>query len=282
MIRIFMGVPSTGNRSDAQCYALRRIEKKLKGVAELVYPEVCVHRIFHDHARNRIVDDFLSSGCDVLWFLDSDVVPNDDVYKYFTEYYNQWLLAGCPYPVMMTPEGESTPQVVFTVYKNISEKAGMSATNIPKEGTDFVNGIATGCIFIKKQVFNDLKRPYFEFIYDSESRNITRGEDLDFCIRISKLGYKFFIDYSMVCKHYKTVDLLDVNNYAIDFANKAMLSYDQQIRSKLAVAYMQRKFRRNGNSSMPPESVDAKGAAKHSGELSTATSGFTKPEESLA
>ena len=243
--RIFMGIPSMGTRSDAQVHKLREMEKKYADKIELVYPEKCVHRMFHDHARNKTVDEFMKSDCDLMWFLDSDVVPNDNALDVVTIHGDKWKLAGLPYPVMMTPSGESTPQVVFTVYKSIKDKMGLGAANIPKEGLDFVEGIATGCIFIRKEVIEKLDKPYFKFVYDEESRDIKMGEDLDFCLRVNKLGYKFFIDYSMVCRHYKNVDLLDVNNYAIDFSNKCMTVFEGQIRSQLSKIYMDKKFRRN-------------------------------------
>jgi hypothetical protein len=60
------------------------------------------------------------------------------------------------------------------------------------------------------------------------------GEDLGFCRKVNDAGYQFFTDYSLVCKHFKRVCLLDVNNYAIRFANAAVNAYDENIRSVIA------------------------------------------------
>lgn len=240
-IKIYMGVPSTGNRSDAQCYALRALEKNYGDRIEFVYPELCVQRIFHDYARNAYVEQFLASNCDILWFLDSDVVPNPKVLDLVTEHLDKWELAGAPYPVFITQNGSEGPQVVFTVYKKDSK--GFHPTAIPREGQDFVDGVATGCIFIKRSVFSKLTKPYFEFKYANESRELIEGEDLGFCRKTHALGLKFFIDYSMVCKHYKTVDLLDVNNYAITYSNANYQVFEKQINeivTKYRMAKMQR------------------------------------------
>lgn len=247
-----MGIPSMGNRSDAQVHKLREMSERYKDTIELVYPKKLAHRMFHDHARNKTVEEFLASDCDIMWFLDSDVVPHDFALDLVVKHQDKWKLAGLPYPVMMTPAGESTPQIVFTVYKNLKEKQGMGAASIPKEGIDFVDGIATGCIFIKREVLEKLDKPYFKFVYNEENRDIVMGEDLDFCFRVSKLGYKFFIDYEKVCRHFKTVDLLDVNNYAIDFVNKSMGVFEANIRSQLSKFYIDKKFRRNDASPASP------------------------------
>lgn len=231
MIKIYMGIPSTGERSDAQIYSLRKMQERYKDKVTFIYPEIFVGRIFHDYARNAYVEQFLKSDADVLWFLDSDVAPPSDLLDAYIENYDKWDCAGAPYPVFMTPAGWDTPQVVFTVYKR--NDTGMYTASVPSEGLDYVDGVATGCIFIKRKVLEQLSKPYFEFKYNPETRELVEGEDLGFCKKVSDLGYKFFIDYSKVCKHYKKVCLLDVNNYAIQYSNNAILAYDRGLRQSL-------------------------------------------------
>lgn len=229
--KIFLGIPSRGTRSDVQMYVLRDLEKKYAEQIELVYPEKCTYRMFHDFARNEVVEEFLRSDCDILWFLDADVAPPPHVLDLVTEHGEHWDLAGAPYPVFMTPEGYQGPQVVMCVY-NEGEK-GLHASAVPQSGVAMVDGLATGCLFIKREVFSKLEKPYFEFKYAAENRCITEGEDLGFCRKINALGYKFLTDFSMVCKHYKEIDLLEANNYAIDYANQAVKQYDSAIREKV-------------------------------------------------
>lgn len=226
-----MGVPSTGDRADSQCYMLRAIEKKYADQIELVYPEVCVHRIFHDFARNEVVKDFLATDCDILWFLDSDISPPKDILDIVAYPTADWKVAGACYPVWMTLNQEQGPQVVLTVYDDISGR--MAMTDAPTTGIDFVAGLATGCMFIRREVFSELQEPYFEFKYDAKSRVLTEGEDLGFCLKVNKLGYRFYVDFDKVCKHYKRVDLLDVNNYAMIFAKNQVQEYDAVIRPKI-------------------------------------------------
>ncbi len=231
-IRMYVGIPTVGNVCDAQTYALRDLEERYGDKIEFVYPKLCVRRIFHDYARNSIVEEFLDSECDVLWFLDSDISPPNHVLDLISMHWDKWQVAAAPYPVFMKPGSSENLAVVFTVYKQIGQ-GGMSPSNIPYEGTEFVDGAATGCLFIKREVFSKLKKPYFEFKYEAESRFLTEGEDLGFCRKLHELGIKTFVDYSMVCKHYKTVCLLEVNNYATEYANKSVLNYDRMIKPQI-------------------------------------------------
>lgn len=226
--KVFCAVPTTGDVVDSQTYFWRAVEKAYGDRIEFIWPEVCVRRIFHDAARNALVEEFLASGADVLFFLDSDVVPPHDLFDMFDKLAD-WDCAGAPYPIFMVPNGETGPQVVLTVYKQ-REQGGLGSANVPKEGTEYVEGLATGCLFIKRHVIEQLDKPYFEFKYDKETRVMKEGEDLGFCRKVGDLGYKFYVDYSMVCRHYKKVCLLEVNNYAIDYANKSVMKYDAAIR----------------------------------------------------
>lgn len=232
--RIYMGIPSTGSREDSQIYALRRLQQKYQDQIELVYPEIYVGRIFHDFARNEYVKDFLKSDCDILWFLDSDVVPPGNVLDLVTLHGEKWKLAGAPYPVWMTVPGYDGQQVVFTVYVRDPNNGALHASPVPDAGLAFVDGMATGCIFIHREVLEKVPAPWFEFKYDPITRNIIEGEDLGFCKKTCDLGYKFFTDFSMVCHHFKKVSLLDVNNYAMQRERNAIINFERKTRQILA------------------------------------------------
>lgn len=226
MIKVFMGIPSQGERSDHQTYMLREIEKRYKDKIELVYPEVMVTRKFHDFARNGVVEEFLESDCDLLWFLDSDVVPPPHVLDLITEHGDEWKVAGAVYPVFMGGA------VVIPVYTR-DEDDNFVLSMAPPEGQDMVSGLATGCMFIHREVLEKMEKPYFSFRYNPENMCLEEGEDVRFCKAANELGYKFFTDFGMICRHFKQVDLLDVNNYAMEFANAKVQAYDSYIRPKV-------------------------------------------------
>lgn len=231
-IKLFIAVPTTSTVYAAQTYVLRDLEKTYGDIIEFIYPDDCVHRIFHDFARNELVREFQESGADCMWFLDSDVVPPVNVLNLIRDHYDKWQVAGAPYPVFMQQPGCEAPQVVFTVYKD-TPNVGMAPAKIPYSGTDFAEGMATGCLFIKREVFDKLEKPYYEFKYEQENRLLIEGEDIGFCKKLRAQGIKFFVDYSLVCRHYKTVCLLDVNNYALEMSNRAIQAYDRVIKEKV-------------------------------------------------
>jgi hypothetical protein len=237
--KIYVAIPSTGTVADGVPFAQRQYERDYGDRIEFVYPDLCVQRKFHDFARNAMVEDFLKTDCDILWFWDSDILPPPNVLDLVTENGEHWELAGAPYPVFMSPQNGEGQQVVMCVYA--SSPKGMHAMKVPHHGKQMVDGLATGCMFIKREVFSKMQKPYFEFKYDPETRYMVEGEDLGFCMKANDLGYQFFTDFSMVCKHYKTVDLLEVNNYAITYAHKAITAYDDEVRPKVAALALELK-----------------------------------------
>lgn len=230
-IKLFVATPSLGDIHHSQEYSRRDMEKYYAAEIEFVYPKHFVGRIFHDYARNKMVEQFLATDCDAIWFLDADICPPNSVVELITRHWDEWKVAGAPYPLFIKPAGHDIPKVVFAVYEDLGK--GYHSAAIPKDGTGFVDGIATGCIFIKREVFERLEKPYFEFKYDSETREMTEGEDIGFCKKVNALGLKFFIDYSMTCNHFKRVNLLDVNNYCINEFNERWLEQDRFLRSQL-------------------------------------------------
>jgi GT2 family glycosyltransferase len=230
-IKVYCSVPTTGAVSDSQTYFWRATEKKYGDRVEFIWPEQCWRRIFHDFARNEHVEQFLKSDADILFFLDSDVTPPEDLFDLVIDH-EKWKLAGAAYPVFITPAGYDRPQVTFTVYKG-KYGGGLGSADMPQSGTEFVDGLATGCMFIKREVFAQLEKPYFEFKYDPTSRLMIEGEDLGFCKKVGSLGFRFYTDYAKVCKHYKSVCLLEVNNYAMEYAKRSVEQYDNLIKPQI-------------------------------------------------
>lgn len=237
--KVYCAIPSLGERHDSQNYWWRRMQKSYGDKIEFVFPEIYVGRLFHDCARNSYVEQFLQSDCDILFFLDSDVVPPERLFDLIVEHGDKWKLAGAPYPVWMHQEGFEGPQVTFTVYTDPTGGNKLSPAAIPPSGLEFVNGIATGCIFIHREVIEKLAKPYFEFKYNPETREMTEGEDLGFCRKINDLGYKFFVDYSMLCHHFKRVSLLDVSN-CIEYQKQMAVEQNDKI-YRQAIAKMKLK-----------------------------------------
>lgn len=235
-IKVYCAHLSNGTYVDAQAFALREIERNYGHLIEFVYPFNCVRRMFHDHARNKAVEDFLASDCDVIWFLDSDITPGIQVMDLVATHYDKWKVAGLTYPVFMTMNGQVHPEVVYTVYQYQKESNAFRPTTAPTKGMGFVDGLATGCLLIKREVLEAMEAPYFEFKYQEHTRDLAEGEDLNFAKKVYQMGHRFLVDFGTLCRHAKNVDLLDVNNYAINYANRSVQNYDQSIRAQVQEA----------------------------------------------
>ncbi len=248
--KLYMGLPSNGSVADFQGYVLRELQERYKDEIEFVYPDQLCQRIFHDAARCGIVEEFLETDCDILWFLDSDVCPPKHVLDLVTMHGDKWQCSGAPYPVFMAQPGETQRQIVYTVYKTIpggdATKPRLAPIAVPDSGTEFIDGIATGCLFIKREVFDKLERPFFEFKYHPVTRAPIEGEDLGFCHKMARLGIQFFTDFSMVCKHYKNnIDLLEMNNYAMGLTNKHIDVYRREMdKTKLQLEEVATRFKK--------------------------------------
>lgn len=232
--KVFVGIPSGGSVSDFQPFVMRDLVDRYSDEIEFVFPAQLCQRIFHDAARVGLVEEFLETDADILWFLDSDVCPPKHVLDLVVLHGDKWKAAGAPYPVFMAQPGQAVRQLVFTCYKKMpgAGPIKLAPCDIPNEGTEFIDGIATGCLFIKREIFEKLEKPYFEFKYDPITRAPIEGEDIGFCLKLAKLGIQFFVDYSMACKHFKSnIDLLEMNNYAISYAQK-MVDFQRNVIEK--------------------------------------------------
>lgn len=234
---------STGTREDLHIYQLDEWRKRYGEHIELVLPDMATHQMFHDSARNTHVEDFLASDCDILWFLDSDVVAPPHVLDLVVHHQDKWKIAGAPYPLWMPTPGTGEMSILFTVYNGVTKRSetgaprGIFISEMPDSGTAFVDGLATGCLFIKREVFDKLERPWFEFKFDETTRRIQEGEDLGFALKLHDLGIQYFVDYGMVCRHYKRMDLLAMNNYSMQMRNHAIKSYCDEVKPQIEAAY---------------------------------------------
>ncbi len=239
-VKVYLGWTSTGQREDLHLYLLRDLKDRYGDLVDLVLPDLCIHRIFHDRARCDVVDEFLASDCDVLWFLDSDVCPPNHILDLIAHHYDKWQVAGAPYPIANLAPGCVDMGINFTVYKGVGtdkEHRGIYMSDLPAEGQEFVDGLATGCLFIKREVFEKLKKPWFEFKFDPETRRIIEGEDLGFALKCHDLGIQFFVDYSMVCSHHKRVNLLEMSNFAMRIRNEEIRRYVELVKPEIEAAY---------------------------------------------
>lgn len=250
--KVFLAIPSTGVREDFHTYLFEDWRKRYSDEIELVFPDGCQQYFGHDYARNMYVERFLETDCDVMLFIDSDVVPPPHLLDLVTIHGHKWLAAGAPYPLWLYRPGTTEFSVAFTAYSgtapDVNGNTGLKMTDVPRSGTEFVDGLATGCLFLKRELFEQIKKPYFEFKRHPETMEAIEGEDLGFALKLKKLGIRYFCDHGMVCGHFKRVNLLEVQNYATSFANSKLMEMHTSIKAEVenAVKYAASEGYRQG------------------------------------
>jgi hypothetical protein len=77
-----------------------------------------------------------------------------------------------------------------------------------RNGIKEVDACATGCMMIKREVLEKVKAPFLNDFNEDGTNNL--GDDYAFCKRAKEAGFKVFVDWDMICDHFKTVPLLSI------------------------------------------------------------------------
>jgi hypothetical protein len=77
-----------------------------------------------------------------------------------------------------------------------------------------------GMMLVKTEVFENIKKPYWETVYDQKDNSKSMGADLNFFVKAREAGYKLWVDPQVKCEHFRTVGLLGIaQNYETGRAN---------------------------------------------------------------
>jgi hypothetical protein len=149
-----------------------------------------------DRNRTNLVDLALKDPAVThCLFIDTDIVPNADNFMDLMVSYDQDILGLLctkklpPYePILVN---KSAPQ---------NEQLNGFWVNHPK-GLVEVDAVGTGCLLVKRKVFENMERPYFKFV-SSYEQDMYQSEDIYFLSKAKNKGYKAFVDTKNTCKHY--------------------------------------------------------------------------------
>jgi hypothetical protein len=156
--------------------------------------------------RNQIVKEFIVNErhADWLGMIDCDIVPMGDWLKYLESDYD---VVGFPAPVWKPVVSPDAP-VVWNVQTEWEEQKFAESIPDPRETPVFeAAAVGTGAILIRRGVLEhpDMKAPFMD-VYDEHGiREV--GEDLNFCHRAGKAGFKVWVSGANPCSHFKEVDL---------------------------------------------------------------------------
>ena len=153
-----------------------------------------------DANRNFIVDRFLESECDWLFFCDSDMIPPDDIFN---------MLEDCKYdnfnilsPINLIRQENKIRSNIFGEQERINENYLA------------VDSCGCGCCFINRKVFESMKQPYFQFVL-GEKGELKISENINFTNKAKKLGFDCFIDTRYKTNHLKTLGLMELEKMKV-------------------------------------------------------------------
>lgn len=191
MKKIFVGIPNTGYLRTELVSWLFSHEDKDKYEVTMFFPQ----NKPHDYNRNIIVKKFLETDNEYLLMIDSDVVPISNVLEMSD------LDKGIMSALVRTyKDGDLIPVALKKV------EGGYKVWSPLSKGLNEVDAVGTGCLMIKREVFNKITKPYFRFRYNDEGFLIN-GEDFDFCDRVKEAGYKVYFNADYEAQHFTTINI---------------------------------------------------------------------------
>lgn len=133
--------------------------------------------------REKLIEEAKLINSDYVLWLDSDMVLPSTVAIRLLEH-NQDIV-GCNYL-------KRTKPLKPVAYKNIGDWESFLPLTI-EENLVEVEGVGMGCILMKTEIFNKIKKPYFEFTYNEKSDDWL-GEDFNLLKKLREVGHKVYID----------------------------------------------------------------------------------------
>jgi len=156
-----------------------------------------------DQIRNLIAN--WAIHFDYLLSVDSDIVlPKDCLTKMLN--HDKDIVSGV---YIQRKLGEHTIEIY--------ERTSGGVLNAPIErfqppGLYEIAGCGFGCVLVKSEVIRKMKYPYF-FYKSALKMEDTVSEDVYFCLKAEELGFKLFVDSSIICDHIgSTVYRVDPNH----------------------------------------------------------------------
>ena len=149
-----------------------------------------------DEMRNQIASTAMANGCTHVIFTDADHRFHPRTFETLVKHDLPIVGALCymrypPYePVMF--KGEPGKYEI-----------------IEKWDDDLVEVDATGagCLCVKAEVFQKMKYPWFEFTPNPRPGFPVVGEDVSFCHKAKQLGYRIYVDTTIVATHLATLEV---------------------------------------------------------------------------
>lgn len=203
--RVLVGIPTMGAVQPNLVAVLLRWAREFKDDEVSFYFTYRVSPV--DRARNQIVKFFLEepSNFTHLLFIDSDTVPPVDALRRLLSH-DQPMVSGLT-PILhwnQVAKHWDTFDNCFT-HQDTDDAGKPTATHVAERHTGLQQIFRCGssCVLIKREVFEALTKPHYEFLYNEDRTQHTRSEDIHFCDNVRAAGFTIHADTDVVCNHHK-------------------------------------------------------------------------------
>ncbi|HKW74857.1 MAG TPA: hypothetical protein VJN64_04970 [Terriglobales bacterium] len=174
-----------------------------------------------DAARNKAVETFLASDAEWLLQIDNDVVPSL-ILNVFQDIGDRKIVA-FPYPLAWF--GGDIVFALATVRGGHTYELHRGM----KQGWSEVDVAGTGCFMVHRDVFLALDQPWFTCTPQCFHKGLYSGEDFNFCEKAKAKGFQTWTHSGFPCKHFRTVDLMQMMQLLPDAITKYWTALSEHI-----------------------------------------------------
>jgi len=161
----------------------------------------------HDYARNTAVRMFLEhKDFTHLLFIDSDIeTPLDCIDRLLA--LNAPIATGC-YPVT-----DFKGRLQWALLERDKLARYHMIDTLPQVDKPFeIDACGAGCLLIQRIVFDMIQFPWFKWTEEPNGQRIS--EDVFFCQKCNNVGLKVKADPTIICNHFKEVNLTSLMRQA--------------------------------------------------------------------
>lgn len=205
---VFITIPNTGLIHKKVMWKILELQKNKKYNIILYTPS------FKPYENNlhHIVEHFISKKYDFWLNIDSDNPPTKnplDLIRLDKD------IIGLPTPVWHYDKDDRKNKknpVYLNAYKYVPKKKSY-CEYFPQNGLQEVDAVGTGCFLVAKRVFGNKEMRKVPFGRKLDGNGVVvKGNDISFCAKAKKNGFKVWCHFGYPCSHYKIINLLDVLN----------------------------------------------------------------------
>lgn len=148
-------------------------------------------------ARNNLVQQAIDNNCTHILMMDTDqTYPSNTIPQ----------LLSHNLPVVTAKVHRRYPPFDHLCMRKEGDKLVLVPDEeIEKYGLVEVDATGTGCVLYNISVFNEIPKPWFQEEIGEDGKPI--GEDVGFCYKLQKYGYKVFVDCSLDIGHLANLEV---------------------------------------------------------------------------